>query len=50
MLSITARVWTRMSRWTSPAASISAPAIVSSGRRLLVPDTNANPPASLTCG
>ena len=33
MLSSTARVWTRMSRVTVPSSSMSAPAIVPSGRR-----------------
>ena len=39
-----------MSSVTDPSSPTSAPANVSSGRRLLVPDTNANPPATLTCG
>ena len=50
MFSSTARVCSRMSNDTVPTESTDAPAIVLSGRRLDVPDTNANPPATFTCG
>src|ERR1700722_4339741 len=50
IFSITERVCTRMSRRVWPSGSASAPAIVLSARRALVPDTNRKSPARFTCG
>src|ERR1051326_8546771 len=48
--SITAFVCSRMSSLVVPSSSTSAPAIVLSARRALVPDTIRKSPALFTCG
>ena len=50
MFSITARVCSRMSSRVVPIASTSAPAMVLSARRELVPETIRKSPARLMCG
>ena len=49
MLYSTTRVCSRMSRTIVPIASIEAPAMLLSGRRLLMPAVNRKGPARLTC-
>src|SRR6266513_4964208 len=50
MFSSTARVWARMSSTVRPLASRCAPAMESSARRALVPDTKMKSPARRKCG
>src|SRR5579863_5467506 len=50
MFSITARVCRRMSSRVVPSESTSAPAMVLSARRALVPEINRKSPARLMCG
>src|SRR5580700_3915231 len=50
IFSITVRVCKRISSRVVPSGSTSAPAIVLSARRALVPDTNRKSPARFTCG
>ena len=49
MLLSTTRVCSRMSSRIVPIASIAAPAMLLSGRRLLMPAVNRKGPARLTC-
>src|SRR6516164_7290989 len=48
--SSTARVWARMSSTAGPPPSLAAPAMESSARRALVPETNMKSPARRKCG